>query len=292
LVAGEPEVNPTVARRELAVYFRRLREQRGRTSTQLGELLGVAQSQASRLDSGARGLRVEDVERLCDWYGLGQGERRRLLALAEDARRRAWWQQVDLPNSYRTLIGFEQAAESISEFCNVVIPGLLQTERYAAAAVEMGEVGVKSFMVKHAVEVRMRRQQILRRKRPPALAVVIDESVLARGPADEDIMREQLRHLLELSQRPHVVVQVIGFEAGLYPTASAQFILLDMGSRLPAVYYTENQLDSWDSSDEADIGWTARSWQSLQARALDPARSVDRIERYLERLAAGGESVQ
>ena len=38
------------------MYFRRLREQRGRTLVELGYLLGVAQSQASRFDTGARGF--------------------------------------------------------------------------------------------------------------------------------------------------------------------------------------------------------------------------------------------
>lgn len=283
-MAGEPEVNPTVARRELAVYFRRLREQRGRTPAQLGELLGVAQSQVSRLDSGARGFRPEDVERLCKWYGLGEGERGRLLALAEDARRRAWWQQVDLDPSYRTLIGLEQAAESINEFCLSVIPGLLQTERYAEAAATAAAAGADPARVKRAVSVRMRRQEILRRPVPPVLSVVIDEAALARGAGGDEVMREQFQHLLDLSDRSRTIIQVIGFESGMYTAAGTQFILLDMGVRIPPIYYVEDQFEGADFNEEVKVRQGRMVWDRLQAVALDPTQSAARIKELRDRL--------
>jgi transcriptional regulator with XRE-family HTH domain len=275
-----PEPNPTVARRELAVYFRKLREQREHTLTQLAEKLVVTQGQASRLDSGARGFRPEDVEVLCDWYGLGRGERERLLEIAEEARRRAWWQQYDLDDSYRTLIGFEQAAVLICEFCNTVVPGLLQAEDYAMAAAEVGKIGNKPFVTRDAVAVRMRRQEILRRPDPPELSVLIDEAVLARGVGGSAVMRRQLDQLVEAAQRPRMEIRVIGFEAGMYPTAPSQFILLDVGSRLPPVYYSEDQLRPSDSSADKDIQRTRWLWDVLQSRALSPADSIRRIVRY------------
>ena len=55
------EANPTVARRRLAVYFRRLREQHGVSLEALAKTLDVNYSHASRLDTGARGFQAEDV---------------------------------------------------------------------------------------------------------------------------------------------------------------------------------------------------------------------------------------
>ena len=283
-MAVASEANPTVARRELAVYFKRLREQRGRSLGELSELLGVAQSQASRLDTGARGYRRSDVEQLCGWYGLGEGERGRLLALAEDSRRRAWWQQVDLDDSYRTLIGFEQAADEIREFCNTVIPGLLQTRRYAEAAMRIGET--RSYAITEAVDVRIRRQAVLNRSRPPQLSVVIDESVLARGAGSREIMLEQLTHLVDVAGRPLFTIQVIGFEAGMYPVTATQFILLGMGSRLPDLYYSEDQVRREDSSSDDVLQRAKHVWSLLQATALSPADSVRLITEYRDRLRA------
>lgn len=280
----EPEINPTVARRELAVYFRGLREQRGHSLAELGELLGVAQSQASRLDTGARGFRVEDIRRLCDWYGLAAGERRRLLALADEARRRAWWQQYDLDDSYRTLIGFEQAAQSINEFCNVVVPGLLQTRQYARASAELAEI--RNFKVAEAVDVRLRRQEVLNRPVPPEVSVVIDEVVLARGAGGSDVMKEQLQHLLNFGERPQSTLRVISFEAGMYPVAASQFIMLRMKAPLPDLYYSEDQVKRNDSSDEDIIGQTRVVWRRMEQIALSPVRSAELIARYRDRLTS------
>jgi transcriptional regulator with XRE-family HTH domain len=286
-----PEPNPTVARRELAVYFRRLREQRGRSLSELGELLRVTQGQASRLDTGARGFRRGDVEQLCEWYGLGAGERGRLLAVAEEARRRAWWQQYDLDDSYRTLIGFEQAADSINEFGSLAVPGLVQTERYATAAIEASHV--RSIRVDEVVGVRLRRQEVLSRPDPPMLSIVIDESVLARVAGGPAVMRQQLQHLLDLIDRPKVIIQVIGFEMGLYTAAPVQFILLDMGSRqLPPVYYHEDQFGGDDTSDDMETGQARSVWSRLQAEALDPARSASRIAWYRDQLEGASRPIR
>ena len=58
------EANPTVARRKLAVYFRTLREQREVGLGTIAQVLGVDYSQASRLDTGARGFKADDVHKL------------------------------------------------------------------------------------------------------------------------------------------------------------------------------------------------------------------------------------
>jgi transcriptional regulator with XRE-family HTH domain len=281
MVMVEPAVNPTVARRELAVYFRELREQHGWSLADVSALLEVGQSQASRLDSGERGFRLEDVRRLSDGYGLGAGESERLMALARDARRRAWWQTIELDKSYRELIGFEQIAESIHEFCNIVIPGLLQTEDYALALAEnQGRVGAKPFVLEEAVETRMRRQEVLRRARPPALSVVVDEVVIARGVGGPEVMREQIDRLLEFADRPRTSLRVIGFESGIYPAAPSQFILLDLGGRLPAFYYAEDQRGAYSTSAEVEVNESRRLWGLLQARALTPKESRLRIASY------------
>jgi transcriptional regulator with XRE-family HTH domain len=282
-VTIESEPNPTAARRELAVYFRRLREQRGRSLRELGELLHVTQGQASRLDSGARGFHPQDVERLCELYGVGRGERRRLLAVAEEARRRAWWQQYDLSESYRTLIGLERAAESISEFCSSVVPGLLQTRRYAEALGKVAEVSPVA--VVKAVDVRMRRQAILDRSDAPYLSVLIDEVVLARGAGSGEVMWEQFQKLLSVVERPRVSVRVIAFEAGMYGGTASQFILLRMGSSLPDVYYSEDQVKAEESSDEEVLRRTRLIWGRMEQIALDPVRSAQLIASYRDRVA-------
>ena len=278
------EANPTVARRMLAVYFRKVREQHGLGLHELAALLGVDLSQASRLDTGARGFRVEDVRKLCGEYGLPDADQHRLLALAEEARRRAWWQQHDLHPALRTMIGMEQAALSIAEYAGNVIPGLLQTREYAEAAVTTGGLDVPRQKVDDVAAVRMRRQQILTRDRPTHLWVVIDEAVLARVAGGPDVMRAQLEHVQARASEPGITVQIIGFEYGLYPAGGNHFILLRMSDDLPDVLYTESLNKHTDTTDPEELRTARKLWDDLRALALSPRASIERVQMYIDRL--------
>lgn len=286
MVAAEP--NPTFARRRLAVRLRALRERDDRSLSDLAGHLGVSLAQASRLDTGARGFQPEQVASLSQWYRLPKAERALLADLVVESRKRAWWQQVELPDSYRTLIGLEQAAESISEYCGTAIPGLLQIHDYAAAAVASSGLDFSEDDVARAAEVRIRRQDLLRRPQRPFLWVIIDEHALARGAGGPEVMARQLAQLLQAASATRTTVQVLGFEAGLHiGTVSAQFILLKMGGEVPDVYYADGAFES-DSDDPAVVADHVRKWQLLSALALDPTASQARIQEYLHRCRAAG----
>jgi hypothetical protein len=274
--------NPTVARIRLATFFRDARERSGRSLDELSRFLGVSAPQASRLDTGARGFRPGDVSRLAEWYGLHPDEVAPLMHLAEESRRREWWQQIDLDDAYRTLIGMEQAARTISEYCPHVIPGLLQTRDYAsaAAAIASPEVDLSVERVERAVEVRMRRQEILRRSKPPRLTVVIDEVVLARGTQDSSIMRIQLEHLRAAAEAPAVTVQVIPFSYGLHPGGSGHFIIAEMGD-LPDLVYSQGLGGDAASSVPELVERYRKTWTELRAIALDQYSSRACIEEYI-----------
>ena len=279
------EANPTVARRKLAVYFRTLREQREVGLGTIAQVLGVDHSQASRLDTGARGFKADDVYKLAQYYGLDDAELGHLVALADEARKRAWWQQSDLPAAYRTMIGMEQAALSIAEYAGNVIPGLLQTRDYAQAAVAAGAINVPHQKTREIAEVRMRRQQILARQPPPELWVVIDEAALARVAGGQAVMRNQLEHLLLKANEPGITVQIIGFEYGLYPGGGNHFILLRMGDGLPDVLYTESLQERDDTTDAGKLRSAGNLWDNLRAVALSPRASAERTQDYIARLS-------
>jgi transcriptional regulator with XRE-family HTH domain len=278
MVAQEP--NPTVARRELAIALRRAREQHRRSFEDLAAFLGVTAPQASRLDSGMRGFRPDDVRKLVEWYGLGHHEGERLVALAQEARKRAWWQQIDLPDAYRTLIGHEQVAESILEYGATIVPGLLQTPDYARAIVMNGPMPVSAGEVDRAIAVRMRRQAILTGPHPPNLRFVIDEVALARGPRDPQVKRAQLEHLLAVAAGPYVTVQVIAFEYGLHPGDRLHFIML-VRSGVPDLVYSDGLLRPVLIEETKEIARYSALWDELQGIALDPYASLDRIRHYL-----------
>jgi hypothetical protein len=284
-VAYEP--NPTAARRELALYFRTLRERQARGLDELAVRLGVSEVQASRVDRGVRGLSSQDVHSLAESYGVPQAERDRLLKLAAESRRRAWWQKTEgLGEAYRTLIGMEHAAQFIGEYGSGVIPGLLQTRAYAHASATGMSPNLTGDQIDTAVDVRMRRQEILQRDRPPRLWVVMDEAVLARMTGGPEVMREQLHHLVAAGERPTVTVQVVAFEYGAHPGGQSHFIMVDTGHGLPDLVYIEGLRGRAEFTTEAETQRYREAWENLTAIALNPRQSRERIERYIEQLAS------
>jgi transcriptional regulator with XRE-family HTH domain len=220
-------VNPTVRRRRLGSELRKLREQKGMTAEEVAARLLVSQSKISRLENGRRSISQRDVRDLCGVYGVEDVRIvDSLMQMAKESRQQGWWHAFgDIP--YSVYIGLETEAASLRVFEPQVVPGLLQTTAYASAVIAGNLPEASPEQVDKRVSVRMRRQErISAADSPLRMWAVIDEAALCRKVGDNQIMREQLHHLVELSRLPHVTVQVLPFEAGAHPGLSGQFAVL------------------------------------------------------------------
>ena len=177
--------SPTVRRRRLAAELRGIRESKGKSGDAVATALKWSPSKISRYERARTGLRPRDVERLLDYYQITEPRRALLLALAEDAAQKGWWEEYadSLSEDYQQFIGLEYEATSIALWHVDVVPGLLQTEAYARHIISSYSKiePVAPGMIGRMVRVRMQRQQVLDRD-GLQLTVVLDESVLT--PAD------------------------------------------------------------------------------------------------------------
>jgi len=176
--------------------------------------LGWSPAKVSRYELGQGSFPLEEIEKLIDYYGVGQAQRAQLLNLAAEANERAWWYEYAdaLPLPYMELIGLEAEAASELAWQVVAVPGLLQTEKYARAVhiAHQQVVRMPPGVFERRVSVRMRRQQVLTMRNPPLeLSAVIDESVLLRKVGSREVMSEQLLHLVEVSQLPNVTLRIL-----------------------------------------------------------------------------------
>src|SRR5271170_5812581 len=133
---------PTVLRILLGTQLRRLREARGITAQQAARAIRGSESKISRIELGRTSVREIDIVDLLSLYGItGLAEREELLTLAAQANQPGWWHpyQDVLPSWFQAYIGLEESAESIRSYDAQFIPGLLQTDDYAAAVIALGE---------------------------------------------------------------------------------------------------------------------------------------------------------
>ncbi|UNO41460.1 helix-turn-helix transcriptional regulator [Streptomyces sp. MST-110588] len=273
-------VNPTVRRRRLGQELRRLREVKGMTAEEVAERLLVSQSKISRLENGRRSISQRDVRDLCGVYEV---EDRRivesLMQMAKDSRQQGWWHAFgDIP--YSVYIGLETEAASLRVYESLLVPGLLQTPRYAEAVIPGTVPELTPEQLEKRIQVRMRRQDRVQNPDSPLrLWVVLDESALRRVVGNHLIMREQLDHLVELSNLPHVTVQVLPYDTGAHAGMSGTFSILEFDDAADSsVVYIEGVTSDLYLEKTNDVHKYTIMYEHLRAQALNPDQSREFID--------------
>nr|WP_049797536.1 helix-turn-helix transcriptional regulator [Kribbella flavida] len=271
----------------LGAHLRRMREEAGISRADAGWAIRGSESKISRLELGKVGFKVRDVEDLLTLYQqTDPDERARLIGLAEQANSPGWWQRYDdvTPNWFQAYLGLEVAADMIRTFESQFVPGLLQTEDYARAVTQLGhsEAPLPQVEVDRLVALRMSRQEILTRgHRPTRFWAVLDEVVLRRSIGEPGVLRTQLEHLLEMSRRPNVTLQVIPLSAGCYPATGGAFSLLRFAEvDLPDVVYIEHLTSAVYLDKREDLDKYVVTMDALSITAGTP-RETEELLRSL-----------
>ncbi|MGW0766637.1 helix-turn-helix domain-containing protein [Streptomyces sp. NPDC002671] len=276
-------VNPTVRRRRLGQELRRLRELKGMTAEEVAERLLVSQSKISRLENGRRSISQRDVRDLCGVYEVeDQRIVDSLMEMARDSRQQGWWHTFgDIP--YSVYIGLETDAESLRVYEPQLVTGLLQTRAYAEALVQGALPETSAADIEKRVQVRMRRQErITAENNPLRLWVVLDEAALRRVVGSRLVMREQLEHLIEMSQLPHVTVQVLPFDVGAHPGLNGQYAILEFTDAADSsVVYLEGVTSDLYLEKAQDVQKYAVMYEHLRAQSLN----VEQSRQYIAKVA-------
>ena len=274
--------NPNLARRRrLAAELRRLREREGITGEQATELLGWPHSsKLNRIELAKTGLKPADLLSLLDLYHVTSARRAELTALAEESRRSGAIQApgMRIPGEQVAFLEAEADAESIGIWEPMVVPGLFQTEKYSRALLQawVTRFALPAGEVDRRVAARRLRQEILTRDPLPQVSAVIDESVLRRRIGEPPVMREQLSHLMAISELPNVDLRILPLD-GEHMVATGPFNYLKFRQLhevpLGDIVMYENLTGMDDIEDEGDVHQYKVAFESLTSGALDPEQS-------------------
>jgi transcriptional regulator with XRE-family HTH domain len=274
----------TIRRRRLAAELRRLREHAGLTGDEAAERLGWSGSKISRIETHRIGVKPTDLSKLLDLYEVDLPRREELARFALESSRAGALESAvaGLPADYADYLSAENEAYSIWNWDPVVVPGLLQTEAYARAAI----AGYQSMFrpspgqAERRIELRRLRQQLLTRDPPVNLSVVIDESVLHRRFGPGAIMHEQMLHLAELSELPTVQVRVLPLSND-HPVTTGAFSYMQFTQvhdvPLHDLVTVEHITASYYLEDEEQTFRYRMAFERLTEDSLGPAESRDAI---------------
>jgi transcriptional regulator with XRE-family HTH domain len=276
---------PTVLRILLGTQLRRLREARGITAQQAAQSIRASESKISRIELGRNAFREVDIADLLTLYGVTDvAEREQMLSLASQANQPGWWHRYQdvLPTWFQAYIGLEESAECIRSYDSQFVPGLLQTEEYAAAVIELGEFSLEE--TDRLVFLRKERQ---RRFTSGGLRLWanIDEMALRRPVGNAGLMRGQLEYLLEISDRPGLTLQMTPFPAGASYLVPGSFSIMNFAAAdLPDVVYVEQLTSAMYLDKPSDVTRYTEAMDKVSSTSATPARTKDFIRELLEDL--------
>jgi len=281
-----PSSSPTVRRRRLAAELHRLRQASKLTIEQVAESLEWSPGKVSKIENARVSVLPRDARKLLDTYGITEGqERELLLTLARESRERGWWQQYGeaIPEWFATYVGLEAEAAVISVYQAEIVPGLLQTQRYAAALHRAELMNATEEEIERHVAVRMERQARLKQPDAPHLWVVLNEAALRRIVGERAIMHEQLLKLTEAANAPNITLQVLPFSAGAHASMDSAFWIVSFDPPTDGdIVYFEHPTCSLYLEKPDEVARYRLVYEHLRAASL----SLDESRRLLARSAA------
>ena len=276
--------SPPVRRRRLAAELRRLRASTGKTAEEVGKAVGFSKAKISRYEIPQGGLKPGDVARLLEFYAVQDSQREQLLALAEEATQKGWWEAYSdvLTEGHLAFIGLEAEAAKILEWQINVVPGLLQTEQYAREILtgyhEVATISPRA--IQRRLETRLIRQQLLTRDEPLEYVVLVDESVLYRQRGDRSVMRAQLQRLADVSELSNVTIRVVPLKMN-HGLAVDSFAILQFGkaheTTLHDVVSLEHLSNELYVEGDTDTYQFRLAFGHLAEESLSPQESRDLI---------------
>lgn len=287
-------------RRLLGAALRGLRSEAGMTGDDVVQRGGIgSKSSLSRIETGDLKVTVSEalVRRLLHCYGAAEDSpgRRAVLdhwaALSE--AKPPWWVpfQDVVPAQLSELLDMERMASEITVFEAAHVPGLLQTPPYMSAVMAVPYRGRETDqrLVDRRRHVRRQRQQILDEVNAPEFTAFIDEAVLRRPYGGRVVLREQVRHLLNLCDtRAKVHIRVFPHEAYEHASAmtpSMTLLTFPQEQQTREALYVEapNTTATW-VHDEDHVEIHRASLEGVRKYALDKAATLDFLQERIDEL--------
>ncbi|WUS96821.1 helix-turn-helix transcriptional regulator [Streptomyces sp. NBC_00708] len=208
-----PSSSAQSAREVVARRLRELRKGAGLTVVQLAGRCGWHHSKTSRIENGRTGPTATDIRLWCRAVGA-ESEAGDLIAqsLHAESMYSEWRHRTrtGLKQLQDSAVSFFKQTELFRVYSSSLVPGLLQTEGYAAAVLSMSarfrELAVDDSA--DAARARVERSRIIH-ERGRRFVLLVEEAVLRYRIGSADAMAAQLGYLLTAGALPAVSLGII-----------------------------------------------------------------------------------
>ncbi|WP_329230853.1 helix-turn-helix transcriptional regulator [Streptomyces canus] len=253
--------------------LRRRREETGLSQEELGNLVFCSGTYVGQMEVAARRPQLDLSERMDGVLGA-DGFFRRLCGAILKASRFAGY--------FAAAADLEQRALAICDFATTVVPGLLQTPAYTRALIRSLRPLVGEEEVERIVDARQARVRVLLKyPAEPELWFILHETLLGMPVGGTGVMREQLRHLADISRTHRAIIQILPLSAGVTPLIYGPMRVMTFLEE-PSAAYTETAHSGQLIEDPAVVATIVKSYDLARAAAMSPEASLAFIDRLLE----------
>ncbi|MBB5152606.1 helix-turn-helix domain-containing protein [Saccharopolyspora phatthalungensis] len=268
----------TARQRQLGSWLEKLRKQSGHDVEQAAEVLGCSVSKIRHMEAGRSKAKKSELTKLLDLYGTPDNVRAQLEATRAESEKRGWWESYQVPEWFAPFVEFESFASEAYNFELDLIPGLLQTERYAYEVHRTGRYTTNPPDITRRVEARMARQRRLEETPPLQFRAVVAESAFHRLVGGPEVMRAQIDAVIERCQLPNVILQVLPFEAGMHASPSGAFIVLSYSRPdEEPLGFMDSPLGGHTVDKAEDVVALRYVFDELRSLALPAPATLDRL---------------
>jgi transcriptional regulator with XRE-family HTH domain len=278
---------PAIRRRRLGAALRRLREGSGMSLEAVAKELGWSTSKVSRIELAKIVVTPADVRALLGAFDAVSAEVETLVSLASGDRQPGWWCRYAevLPPWFEGYLSLESEAAQLLVYESEIVPGLLQTEQYAAEILRHSSYTQLPDEAARAAELHRVRRGRLVGPDPVRLDAVINEGAFRRVVGGRKIMRGQLTCVIEAAELPHVALRVLPFAAGAHPGVDGSFTVLEFSDPSnPRIVYLDRMTDTEYLDSLRDVAAYRHAHERLRESALPVSDSREMIIGLLREL--------
>lgn len=185
------------------------------------------------------------------------------------------------PARSQEFMAIEAEAISFSCYEPLLIPGLLQTEAYARALIGDSCPPLDDEMVEERVGARLRRAEAMRRRIGVMYSFLVYEPALRTGVGGVEVMRAQLRHLLEMGSLRNVSIQVLLFDRCIGDALAGPLVLLETEEH-ETYAFVEGQGTSALYVNPSKVSSLTRKHDMIRMHALSVEESSEFIRKVTE----------
>nr|WP_052479006.1 helix-turn-helix transcriptional regulator [Kibdelosporangium sp. MJ126-NF4]CEL21595.1 Putative DNA-binding protein [Kibdelosporangium sp. MJ126-NF4]CTQ92376.1 Putative DNA-binding protein [Kibdelosporangium sp. MJ126-NF4] len=276
-------IGTTRSKRRLGKYIAPILKRSGFSPDDVAREVRCSKQSVYRLMSGDSLPRLHLLLAILSAIDVTEDERARALKLWDiaDADKTVVQFADELPDRYMRFRLDEADAVRERSLDRIIVPGLLQTIEYAAELNRSTRQLLRrdGWEERAVSERRDRQEMVLRKEDPLHIHALIDETALRRIIGSRGVMIDQLDHLIEMTRKPNVTIQVLPLDLCAPGPYSGTMILLSYPeSDEPDSVYVESMAGGETIGDDAVVATLSKVWDDIAAAAPTPQKSTKIIK--------------